>query len=241
MSDSYVEDLHEAVQIGDVVTAWVTGIDEKRRRVGLSAISPERERELDEARRNRDTRSHHGGGNRGGGNRGGSTGARPATGQRGQGQGERAGAASSGDRPARASGGGQGGQGGGNRGGAQTGGGGNRGGRDGNRGARPGGNDRRGGKRSFEKKPETYRVVAKADSKPLTTEMQDGKEPLRSFGDLMQFFGKDKKTVTEKETPPEPPAPSVSAPPSEPESKVAQAKPAEPSVQSPAESDTPDA
>jgi hypothetical protein len=29
--------------------------------------------------------------------------------------------------------------------------------------------------------------------------MQEGKEPLRSFGDLMQFFDKDKKTVKEPE------------------------------------------
>ncbi|PNY34802.1 RNA-binding protein [Rhodopirellula baltica] len=50
LSDGYVEDLNEAIQVGDVVTAWVTGIDEKRRRVGLSALSPEREQELEKER-----------------------------------------------------------------------------------------------------------------------------------------------------------------------------------------------
>ena len=28
ITDTYVEDLHEAVQVGDVITAWVTGIDD---------------------------------------------------------------------------------------------------------------------------------------------------------------------------------------------------------------------
>ncbi|MGB7324774.1 MAG: S1 RNA-binding domain-containing protein, partial [Rubripirellula sp.] len=187
VSDSYVEDLHEAVQIGDVVTAWVTGIDEKRRRVGLSAISPEREIELEEARRARTARPQHAGGNRGGANRGGGERSQ-SQGQQSQGQGNRgrSGGAPSGDRPPR-----------------QGSGGGNRGARDGNRGGRPtgGGRGGAGGGRSFNKKPETYRVVAKADAKPLTDAMQDGKEPLRSFGDLMQFLGKDAKTVTEKPAP----------------------------------------
>ncbi|TWU48458.1 S1 RNA-binding domain-containing protein [Rubripirellula reticaptiva] len=186
VSDSYVEDLHEAVQIGDVVTAWVTGIDEKRRRVGLSAISPEREIELEEARRARTSRPQHAGGNRGGANRGASGGERSQGQGQGQGNRGRSGAAPSGDRPPR-----------------QGSGGGNRGARDGNRGGRPtgGGRGGAGGGRSFSKKPETYRVVAKADAKPLTDAMQDGKEPLRSFGDLLQFFGKDTKTVTEKPAP----------------------------------------
>ena len=60
VSDTYVEDLHEAVQVGDVVSAWVTGIDEKRRRVALSAVSPQREAELAEVRRSRDDRSRGG-------------------------------------------------------------------------------------------------------------------------------------------------------------------------------------
>ena len=35
VSDKYVEDLHEAIQVGDVITAWVTGIDQKKRRVAF--------------------------------------------------------------------------------------------------------------------------------------------------------------------------------------------------------------
>ncbi|TWU60793.1 General stress protein 13 [Rubripirellula tenax] len=187
VSDSYVEDLHEAVQIGDVVTAWVTGIDEKRRRVGLSAISPERELELEEQRRNRDTRPSHGGGQRSGQQRGGNRSDGGSGGDRAAGnRGQSTGAPNRDARPARSGQGGGGNRSGGNRGGG---------------GGRP--NDRRGGSTGGGrgKKPETYRVVAKADAKPLTDAMQDGKEPLRSFGDLMQYFGKDKKTVTETPKP----------------------------------------
>ncbi len=61
VSDGFVEDLHEAVQVGDVVTAWVTGVDEKRRRVALSAISPEREAELQSQRGQREGHGHGGG------------------------------------------------------------------------------------------------------------------------------------------------------------------------------------
>ncbi len=53
VADRFVEDLHEAVQVGDVLTAWVTTIDQKRRRVGLSAISPQREAELEQQRQQR--------------------------------------------------------------------------------------------------------------------------------------------------------------------------------------------
>ena len=174
VSDSYVEDLHEAVQVGDVITAWVTGIDEKRRRVALSAISPEREAELEAARQ---------------ANRGNS-----ARGNRGSSDGNRRG---------------RGGQ--GNRGGSQRSAGGSQNRADGQRGGKPGGTSRRGdsrggsqrrdgggrgrsgrsggGSRGRDRKPESYGVVSKAESKPISDAMQKGDEPLRSFGDLMQFFG----------------------------------------------------
>jgi transcriptional accessory protein Tex/SPT6 len=181
VSDSYVDDLHEAVQVGDVVTAWVTGIDEKRRRVALSAVSPAREAEIEETRRNRDDRSR-GPGRRGGGDRGG----------------QRRGGAGRGDNRGRGdSRGGGDNRGGGARGAGSLGGdarggkpGGGRGreqgrSRDGGRGGRS--RDGRGGGRR-EKKPESYRVVGKKESKPISDAMQKGEEPLRSFGDLMQFF-----------------------------------------------------
>ncbi|MEM8668273.1 MAG: Tex-like N-terminal domain-containing protein [Planctomycetota bacterium] len=194
VSDSYVEDLHEAVQVGDVVTAWVSGIDEKRRRVALSALSPEREAELEESRRSRPPRGGRGGGQRGGQQRGGQQrggqqrgggGGRADAGQRSSGPPQRSGrgAASGGGRSdARRSG--------GERGGGR--------GRDGRGGrGRDGG---RGGKKR-EKKPESYRVVGKQEVKPISDAMQKGEEPLRSFGDLMQFFDQSKTDAK-----PDPPA-----------------------------------
>lgn len=41
-----------------------------------------------------------------------------------------------------------------------------------------------------EQQPRTYTAVAKKPAKPITKEMRDGKEPLRTFGDLKQFFEK---------------------------------------------------
>ena len=192
VADSYVEDLHEAVQVGDVLTAWVTGIDEKRRRVALSAVSPQREAELQEARRRRDDRSRggqarggqsqggqsqggqsQGGQSQGGQARGGQ--ARGGQSQGGQGRGDRAGA--SGGRP----GGGRG----RDQGGGRS--------RDGGRGR---GRDGRGGRG---KQPESYRVVGKKETKPISDAMQKGEEPLRSFGDLMQFF--DSPPAVEEQQP----------------------------------------
>ena len=174
VSDTYVEDLHEAVQVGDVVTAWVTGIDEKRRRVALSAVSPQREAELSEARRSRDDRSRGGQGRGGqGGQARGGQGGQARGGQGGQargGQGGQGGQAR----------GGQGGQGGQARGGGR--------GRDQGRGGRSRDGGRGRGARGRDKQPESYRVVGKKESKPISDAMQKGDEPLRSFGDLMQFY-----------------------------------------------------
>jgi uncharacterized protein len=39
-----------------------------------------------------------------------------------------------------------------------------------------------------ERGPRTYTVASKKPVKPITKEMQEGKEPLRTFGDLKQFF-----------------------------------------------------
>lgn len=203
VSDSYIDDLHEAVQVGDVVTAWVTGIDEKRRRVALSAVSPEREAELEQAKRSRDERPRRGGPRQRGGGE-----------QRGGGRGQQR----SGENRGRAAGGGgeaRGGKGGGQggrgkdqaRGGRDS----QRGGRgrDGGRGGRP--RDGRGGGRGREKKPESYRVVSKQEAKPITDAMQKGEEPMRSFGDLMQFF--DKSKSPEPEPPKEEPKATESTPP----------------------------
>ncbi|MFG0290900.1 MAG: S1 RNA-binding domain-containing protein [Rhodopirellula sp. JB044] len=252
ISDGFVEDLHEAVQVGDVVTAWVTGIDSKRRRVGLSAISPQREAEL-QARRH-DSRpprggQGHGGPGRGGQGRGGQTrGGQGRGGQGGQGQGrgpqnrkQGAGGNESGG-PPRGRGGGQ----------SDRSGGGPR--RDGRGGGRDGGRGRAGGGRRDQRggrgprRPEVYEVVGKEpDSAPLSDAMQEGKEPLRSFGDLMQLFNKDKAKpadakASEVKPAEEKPAESKSEEPKQAEPKPADAAPpaeeskpvAEPTSEAPA-------
>ncbi|MEM6470724.1 MAG: S1 RNA-binding domain-containing protein [Planctomycetota bacterium] len=194
LSDGYVEDLNETVQVGDVVTAWVTGIDEKRRRVGLSTLSPEQEKKLESERQSRPQGRQRGG--------------QPRRDSRGGGKprgGQRDAAASSGPGAGRGKGGGnrENARGGGKKqqsGGRQQGrgGGGGRG-RQGDRGPRK------------SRKPESYRVVAKAESKPISDAMKKGDEPLRSFGDLMQFYTKPETSkapetsqtpkVTEQEKP----------------------------------------
>ncbi|MCC9654472.1 S1 RNA-binding domain-containing protein [Rhodopirellula halodulae] len=182
ISDSFVEDLHEAVQVGDVITAWVTGTDAKRRRVALSAISPEKEAAL-EARRQND----RGGRGRGPGGRG------PARGQRGGGQGQGQGAprgrGGQGDNRGQRGGQGRGGSGQGGP-GQGRGGQGGRGGKPRRSGGRDGG---RGGRSRGPKKPEVYEVVGKDPEKPTISDaMVKGDEPMRSFGDLMQLFNKEK-------------------------------------------------
>ncbi len=205
VSEAFVEDLHEAVQVGDVISAWVIGIDDKRRRVGLSAISPERARLLDDQRHARSDRGPRGSrtGQRDTGPRGSAqsatapSGAAPrGTGQRGTAQ-RGTGQVRTGSRTPST--------------GNQAATGGNPANQSGGRGKPParspqgksgdarrgkerhaGGRDR--GFQGRERKPESYRVESKKDLKPITEEMQKGKEPMRSFGDLIQFFGKDKTT-----------------------------------------------
>ncbi|GAB5514236.1 S1 RNA-binding domain-containing protein [Rhodopirellula baltica] len=192
ISDSYVEDLHEAVQVGDVITAWVTGTDAKRRRVALSAISPEREAAMESRRQNeRGGRGGRGPGGRG--QRGGQGGAQ------GTGQGQRSESAPRG-RGGQSGGDGRSGQG-GQRGGPGRGQGqgrGAQGGRGGKPGGRPGGRDGgRGGRGRGPKKPEVYEVIGKDPEKPkISDAMAKGDEPMRSFGDLMQMFSKEKGQTT---------------------------------------------
>ncbi|MEP0061250.1 S1 RNA-binding domain-containing protein [Rhodopirellula bahusiensis] len=227
ISDSYVEDLHEAVQVGDVITAWVTGTDAKRRRVALSAISPEREAAMETRRQNE--RGGRGGGGRGQGGRG------QRGGQGGQGGGQNAGQGQRSDSAPRGRGGqsggdgrsGQGGQRGGQGRGGQGQGRGAQGGRGGKPGGRPGGRDGgRGGRGRGPKKPEVYEVIGKDPEKPkISDAMAKGDEPMRSFGDLMQMFSKEKgKTTPPADKKPAAKPPAAEKPVAE---KPAEAKPAE--------------
>ncbi|NND97337.1 MAG: S1 RNA-binding domain-containing protein, partial [Pirellulaceae bacterium] len=214
VTDTFVEDLHEAIQVGDVVTAWVTSVDTKKKRVALSAISPEREAELAEQRRHAKSgsgRGHSGshGGQRGSA-RGGQAGGQARSGGQSRGGQSRGGGQ---DRAAQ-SGGGQGqdrgGQGRGSQGrGGQGRGGQSRGGQGRGGQSRGGqGRGRQGGRGRFEKKPESYNVVGKKEESNISDAMQKGDEPLRSFGDLMQFYTKkdDAPAKPSKKTPAPPTA-----------------------------------
>jgi predicted RNA-binding protein with RPS1 domain len=195
VSDAFVEDLHEAVQVGDVVTAWVTGIDEKKRRVGLSALSPERQAEIEQARRNQRSNTGRGRGQGHGGHS-----------QSGQGAANRGAANRGGGQPGGRAGAGAG------RSGKPSG-----GARDGNRGGGRG-RDNRSGK-GREKRVESYRVVGKKEEKPISEKMAKGEEPLRSFGDLAQFLGTSKPAAPKKpaaaKKPPKAKPPVASQPPAE--------------------------
>ena len=63
LADRYVSDPHEVVSVGDVLSVWVVEVDDKRRRVSLTAIRPgtERARPRKEDRRPRGARRSRGG------------------------------------------------------------------------------------------------------------------------------------------------------------------------------------
>ena len=58
LAEEFVEEIHDFIQVGDVVTAWVTEID-SRRRLQLSALSPQREEELRRQRQEQHARRKH--------------------------------------------------------------------------------------------------------------------------------------------------------------------------------------
>ena len=76
-----------------------------------------------------------------------------------------------------------------------------------------GGDRSRGGGRG--RKPESYRVESKKEAAPISDAMKTGDEPLRSFGDLMQFYSKE-----EKQVPPAPEPDKQSAGESTPQAEV---------------------
>jgi transcriptional accessory protein Tex/SPT6 len=219
LAAEFVEDPHQFVQVGDVIPVWVLNVDEKRKRVALTAIAPGTEARRDQyagqsenddhARTNRNGQEDRGGPNRGargqtggtgrGDNRGRPAGATGApvgderrgerTGQ-GQGQGVRSQSGSGRSPDGRASDNRSG------RGTAPNRGRGGHGGRD---------RDNRGRRDDDRNDSEAPRRPVKIErpkpESPITEAMQQGKEPLRSFGDLMQFM-KQAKPVAGEESPP---------------------------------------
>jgi uncharacterized protein len=186
LADRYVRDPHEVVGVGDVLKVWVVDVDKTRRRVSLTAIAPGSERPRTGPR---DRSSHE----------------RPPREQRqrpprdqqrpprpqGAGRPQSTGAVqqsvaggpppAQGQRPPRPQG-------------AAAG----SGRRDQRRGGRPG--------------PSHPTTIERAPTKPkkfkpITKAQEEGKEPMRSFSDLMQLYDKKKQKPDEEDTtaPPESP------------------------------------
>jgi uncharacterized protein len=165
LADRYIKDPHEVVGVGDVLKVWVVEVDKNRRRVSLTAIAPGTERQHPPQRERppREPRPQR----------------PPRQQQQGGGrppqQGDRrpqsagTGAPPQGQRPPRPQGGG-GGSGSGRR--------------DQRRGGRPEQHE----PRTIEREPTKPKKI-----KPITKAQEEGKEPMRSFSDLMQLFDKKKQ------------------------------------------------
>jgi transcriptional accessory protein Tex/SPT6 len=206
LSSDFLKDPNQAVQVGDLIQVWVLNVDSKRRRVVLSAISPQsleaKEKQAVAMAAERMQPRRDGRDNRDGRDRNAKPGAPRSQGNappRGRSdRGGPGGRSSSG--PDRASGGG---------------------GRSGNsrfqQGRKPQRAEYNAPDSSAPATKPSPKVERPKPSAPITDAMQNGKEPLRSFSDLMQFYqGK-------RESPPaaEPPASqeaSPSAPPNQAES-----------------------
>jgi uncharacterized protein len=180
LSNNYVRDPHDVVSVGQVVRVWVLEIDKGRRRVALTMIQP-------------GTARQDGGPRRGNGQAEGQQ-----EGSRSQGRGRGRDQNRSEGRPARPS-----------RvpaAGAPANGGvatpaASRTDRPQNR---PHGGGSRGGRGrppQREQGPRVYVAKAEKVAKPLTKKMKEGKEPLRTFGDLKQFFtSREEPPTTEPES-----------------------------------------
>ena len=172
LANRFIRDPHDMVAVGDIVKVWVVEVDQSRRRVSLTMIppgTPPEERrphreKSDAPKRTRGKRPE-------GGEETKSRGRAERTGEgkrEGRGRGER----KEGDRGGRKEG---------DRGGRKEGGGPRGGGRGGPRGRGHGGRPEVRG--PYEKK------AAPKEVKPLSEEQREGHAPMRSFGDLAQFFG----------------------------------------------------
>ena len=170
LSNQYVRDPHDVVSVGQVVRVWVLEIDKGRRRVALTMIKPGSPRQ-DGGRPQGDGQEQGRPQGRGRGRDQNRSEGRPARPPRVPAAGAPAGgggAAPSTPRTDRPQVGGR----------PQGGGGRPQGGGRGGRGRPP----------QREQEPRVYVATAEKVAKPLTKKMKEGKEPLRTFGDLKQFF-----------------------------------------------------
>jgi len=205
LASDFVEDPHQFVQVGDLVPVWVLNVDEKKKRVSLTAIPPgtpsrrtehslsDEGQQQDRSGAGRDSGGRDNRNQRPAANRDNAARSdRPQSGVR-TGQPTGAGSATGGDRN-RSSGGGN--RGGDSRGGDSRG---------GNRGGKPTGRDGyrdrgRSGSESGEQSRRPARVEPPKPVTPISDAMQQGKEPLRSFSDLLQFMKKPKEEPSVEQT-----------------------------------------
>ncbi len=198
LSSRYVRDPHDVVSVGEIVRVWVLELDKARRRVALTMISPaERAKQQAAAEQRKQSRGQRpvrgeeqGRQRRREGGPAQSAGQRDGGGQAQAGQSRPAiarPAAGVGTPPA---------------------------------GGRPGGSrppQRRGGRddrQPREYRPRVYEAKQKKEQTPLTDAMRQGREPLRTFGDLKQFLSRAEEPPAEQ--PPVEAAPPPSDPPAEP-------------------------
>jgi len=159
LSSRYVRDPHDVVSVGQIVKVWVLELDKARRRVALTMISPvERERQQQAVARKRERPAR---------------GSAPAQAGRGSapaqaGRGSAPAQAGRGDAPARQP------AAAGSRSASAP------------RPPRPQAPAR--GRPPREQRPKSYVARAKKEVAPISDAMKQGREPLRTFGDLKQFF-----------------------------------------------------
>lgn len=168
MADRYIRDAHEKVAVGDIVRVWVVEVDPARKRISLTMLPPGTEkRPRFEHRRDGPKRDDEHREPDRAGDRSRSEGRQQ---DRPQGSGDKRPRQ---DRPPRQEGDRS------RRGSERD--------RRDDRGKREHRDDRRGRDRS----PKSFDVRPKDKTiKPITEEMKQGKEPLRSFGDLAQLLGR---------------------------------------------------
>ena len=179
LSNQYVRDPHDVLSVGQVVRVWVLEIDKGRRRVALTMIEPGTARQQERPPR----REGQAGGeegrsrNRGQGRPGNRSEGRPSRPPRDAAAGGEAAGGATAVPP---------------------------------RTDRPAGGGRRGARGrppQREQGPRVYVANAEKVAKPLTKKMKEGKEPLRTFGDLKQFFtSRDEPPAAKPETGGEAPA-----------------------------------
>ncbi|MEM6330760.1 MAG: helix-hairpin-helix domain-containing protein, partial [Planctomycetota bacterium] len=191
MSTGYVSSPHDLVAVGDAVRVWVASVDADKRRVALSLVEPGSETKKP-ARGPR----RRGGPPRSGGKGGAGSGQPAATGDSTDATGAPKTASGRSGSAGKRTGDGQRGSQQGNQRGSQQGG-------------RPrhkqGGRGKPGRKDSARhsgRRPTTYETRSKAPPKPITPEMEQGAEAMRTFGDLLQFHRKKSQPSGKPEEPP---------------------------------------